>query len=78
MAIGGTLVYPAIDAMIQNTEVASTIFGLPIMKGAWQIGESVKIFSYTESVIPIILAVIVMAVLEKYLKNSSLRFFKLS
>ncbi len=69
MAIGGTLVYPAIDAMIQNTEVASTIFGLPIMKGAWQIGESVKIFSYTESVIPIILAVIVMAVLEKYLKK---------
>lgn len=54
MAIGGTLVYPAIDAMIQNTEVASTIFGLPIMKGAWQIGESVKVFSYTESVIPII------------------------
>lgn len=69
MAIGGTLVYPAIDTMIQNTEVASTIFGLPIMKGAWQIGESVKIFSYTESVIPIILAVIVMAVLEKYLKK---------
>lgn len=69
MAIGGTLVYPAIDAMIQNTEVASTIFGLPIMKGAWQIGESVKVFSYTESVIPIILAVIVMAVLEKYLKK---------
>lgn len=69
MAIGGTLVYPAIDAMIQNTEVASTIFGLPIMKGAWQIGESVRVFSYTESVIPIILAVIVMAVLEKFLKK---------
>ena len=69
MAIGGTLVYPAIDAMIQNTQVASTIFGLPIMKGAWQIGESVRVFSYTESVIPIILAVLVMALLEKYLKK---------
>lgn len=69
MAIGATLVYPAIDALIQNTEVASTIFGLPITKGAWQIGESTKIFSYTESVIPIILAVIVMSYLEKGLKK---------
>ncbi|MBS6561473.1 MAG: PTS transporter subunit EIIC, partial [Clostridiales bacterium] len=69
MAIGATLVYPAIDALIQNTEVASTIFGLPIMKGEWQIGEATKVFSYTESVIPIILAVIVMSYLEKGLKK---------
>lgn len=69
MAIGATLVYPAIDALMQNTEVASTIFGLPIMKGEWQIGEATKIFSYTESVIPIILAVIVMSYLEKGLKK---------
>ena len=69
MAIGATLVYPAIDTLIQNTEVVSTIFGLPIMKGEWQIGEATKIFSYTESVIPIILAVIVMSYLEKGLKK---------
>lgn len=69
MAIGATLVYPAIDAMIQDTAVKTTIFGLPIMKSAWQIGESVKVFSYTESVIPIILAVLVMAFLEKQLKK---------
>lgn len=69
MAIGAILVYPAIDTLIQNTEVVSTIFGLPIMKGEWQIGEATKIFSYTESVIPIILAVIVMSYLEKGLKK---------
>jgi len=69
MAIGATLVYPAIDAMIQDTAVKTTIFGLPIMKSAWQIGESVKVFSYTESVIPIIPAVLVMAFLEKQLKK---------
>ena len=69
MAIGATLVYPAVDALIQNAEVASTIFGMPIAKGAWQIGEATKIFSYTESVIPIILAVIVMSYLEKLLKK---------
>lgn len=69
MAIGATLVYPAIDAMIQDTAVKTTIFGLPIMKSAWQIGDSVKVFSYTESVIPIILAVIAMAFLEKQLKK---------
>ena len=69
MAIGATLVYPAIDALMQNTEVASTIFGLPIMKGEWQIGEATKVFSYTESVIPIILAVFVMSYLEKGLKK---------
>lgn len=69
MMIGATLVYPQIDALIQNTEVATTIFGLPVLKNAWEIGESVKVFSYTESVIPIILAVLVMAVLEKWLKR---------
>ena len=69
MAIAGTLVYPTVDALIQNTEVASKIFGLPIIKGAWQIGDATKVFSYTESVIPIILAVIVMSYLEKGLKK---------
>lgn len=69
MVIAGTLVYPSIDAIIQDAGTATTIFGLPVIKGAWQIGESVKVFSYTESVIPIILAVLVMAYLEKFLKK---------
>lgn len=69
MAIAGLLVYPQIDAMIQNVDQANTIFGLPVIKGAWKIGESVRVFSYVESVIPIILAVIVLAYLEKALKK---------
>lgn len=69
MVIAGTLVYPSIDAMIQDAGTATSIFGLPVIKGAWQIGDSVKVFSYTESVIPIILAVLVMAYLEKLLKR---------
>lgn len=69
MVIAGTLVYPGIDTMIQDVATKTTIFGLPVVKGAWQIGESVKVFSYTESVIPIILAVCVMAFLEKWLKR---------
>lgn len=69
MVIAGTLVYPGIDTMIQDVATKTTIFGLPVVKGAWQIGDSVKVFSYTESVIPIILAVCVMAFLEKWLKR---------
>lgn len=69
MVIAGTLVYPAIDTMIQDVATNTTLFGLPVIKGAWQIGDSVKVFSYTESVIPIILAVVVMAYLEKLLKK---------
>ncbi len=69
MAIAGLLVYPQMDAMIQNVEKATTIFGLPVVKGAWKIGESVRVFSYAESVIPIILAVIVLAYLERFLKK---------
>lgn len=67
MVIGASLVYPQVDALIQNTESATAIFGLPVLKSAWQIGSSVKVFSYTESVIPIILAVLCMAVLERWL-----------
>lgn len=69
MVIAGTLVYPSIDAMIQDAGTATTIFGFPVIKGAWKIGDSVKVFSYTESVIPIILAILVMAYLEKFLKR---------
>ena len=67
MVIGGTLVYPAVDAMIQDVSVSSSIFGIPIIKGAWKMGDSIRVFSYTESVIPIILAIVVMAYLERAL-----------
>lgn len=69
MVIGGFLCHPAIDAMIQDVGTASTVFGLPVIKKAFTIGESTKVFSYTESVIPIILAVIVLCFLEKWLKK---------
>ena len=67
MVVGASLVYPQMDALIQNTEQATTVFGLPVLKNAWQIGSSVKVFSYTESVIPIILAILCMAALERWL-----------
>jgi PTS system beta-glucosides-specific IIC component len=69
MVIGGLLCHPTIDAMIQDVETKSTIFGLPVIKKAFTIGESTKVFSYTESVIPIILAVIVLYFLETWLKK---------
>jgi PTS system beta-glucosides-specific IIC component len=69
MVIGGFLCHPTIDAMIQDVETKSTIFGLPVVKKAFTIGESTRVFSYTESVIPIILAVIVLYFLEKWLKK---------
>lgn len=69
MVIGATLVYPQMDAIIQDTSTITTIFGLPVMKNAWQMGESIRVFTYTESVIPIILAVLAMALLEKWLKK---------
>lgn len=69
MMLGGFLCHPAIDAMMQKVGEASTIFGLPVVKMAFSIGESTRIFAYTESVIPIILAVIVLYFLEKGLKK---------
>lgn len=44
-------------------------FWIASYKKAFTIGEATKVFSYTESVIPIILAVIVLHYLEKFLKN---------
>lgn len=67
--IGGLLVYPQIDAIIQDVGTATRVLGLPVIKGSWQIGETTKVFSYTESVIPIILAVIFLKYLEKLLKK---------
>ncbi|SKB48236.1 PTS system, beta-glucosides-specific IIC component [Lachnospiraceae bacterium] len=69
MVLGGFLCHPVIDALIQDVENPSSIFGLPVIKKAFTIGESTKVFSYTESVIPIILAVIVLHFLEKALKK---------
>lgn len=69
MVLGAFLCHPVIDALIQDVETASTIFGLPVIKKAFTIGESTKVFSYTESVIPIILAVIVLSFLERWLKK---------
>ena len=69
MVLGAFLCHPVIDALIQDVETASTIFGLKKKKKAFTIGESTKVFSYTESVIPIILAVIVLCFLERFLKK---------
>lgn len=67
--IGALLVYPEMDAIMQNASAATHVLGLPVVKGAWKIGEATKVFSYVESVIPIILVVIVLKYLEKFLKK---------
>ena len=69
MAIGGLLVYPQIDALMQDASTVTRVLGIPMVKGAWQIGDVERVFSYTESVIPIILVVIVLKYLEKLLKK---------
>lgn len=69
MVLGAFLCHPVIDALVQDVSTPSTIFGLPVIKQAFTIGESTKIFSYTESVIPILLAVIILSVLERWLKK---------
>lgn len=69
MTIGGFLCYPQIDAIIQDASTATSIFGLPVIKGAWTIGETTKAFSYTGSVIPILLAVFVLVYIERVLKK---------
>ena len=69
MTIGGFLCYPQIDGIIQDVATVTRIFGLPVIKGAWTIGDSTRVFSYTESVIPILLAVLVLMYLERLLKK---------
>ena len=69
MTLGAFLCYPAIDALVQDVSTASNIFGLPVVKTAFTIGDSTKVFSYTESVIPIILSVIALSFLEKGLER---------
>lgn len=63
------LCYPAIDKIVQDVGTQTTIFGLPIVKASWTIGESTKVFGYTESVIPILLTVFVLAYVERFLKK---------
>lgn len=69
MVLGAFLCHPNIDALVQDVDTKSTIFGLPVVKMAFTIGESTRVFAYVESVIPIILAVIVLHFLEKGLKK---------
>ena len=69
MMLGAFLCHPTIDVMIQDVATKSTIFGLPVIKMAFTVGEKSKVFAYTESVIPIILAVICLYFLEKWLKK---------
>ncbi|MBR2824914.1 MAG: PTS transporter subunit EIIC [Solobacterium sp.] len=69
MVLGAFLCYPQIDALVQDVATASNIFGLPVVKTAFTIGEQTRVFSYTESVIPIVLSVIVLSYLEKFLKK---------
>ena len=69
MMLGGFICHPTIDALVQDVATKSTIFGLPVIKMAFTVGESSKVFAYTESVIPILLGVIVLYFLEKFLKK---------
>ncbi len=69
MILGGFLCYPQVDALVQDVSTATTIYGLPVVKMAWTIGESTRVFSYTESVIPILLTILVLAFLESGLKR---------
>ncbi len=69
MVIGAFLCHPTIDALVQDISTVSTIFGLTVPKMAFTIGSSSKVFAYTESVIPIILAVIILSYLERFLKK---------
>lgn len=69
MMLGGLICHPTIDALVQDVATKSTIFGLPVIKMAFTVGDSTKVFAYTESVIPIILGVIVLSFLERFLRK---------
>lgn len=69
MALGAFLVYPEVESIMMDYTTETTIFGLPVIKGAWGSGETLRIFSYVESVIPIVISIIVLAILEKWLKK---------
>ncbi|MGN1383089.1 MAG: beta-glucoside-specific PTS transporter subunit IIABC [Eubacterium sp.] len=69
MMVGAFLVYPDVDKLVQDVSTITKIFDIPIVKGSWTIGDSTKVFSYTESVIPILLCVFVLYWIEKFLKK---------
>ncbi|MBM7541639.1 PTS transporter subunit EIIC [Amphibacillus cookii] len=69
MTLGAFLLYPAVNEMMLDYTTKSTIFGLPVIKGAWGSGETLRIFNYVESVIPILISIIVLSFLEKWLKK---------
>lgn len=69
MVLGGFLVYPKVIEMMQDYKTAANIFGIPFIKGAWGTGDSLRVFSYVESVIPIVLTVGALYFLEKWLKR---------
>ena len=74
MVLGGFLCHPTIEGIMTKVDESgvltnTTIFGLPVIKKAFTIGESTKVFSYVESVVPIILCVIALSFLEKWLKK---------
>ena len=49
MMLGAFICHPTIDALVQDVATSSSIFGLPVIKMAFTIGESSKVFAYTES-----------------------------
>lgn len=69
MVIGAFLVYPDVTNLMADYTTKSTIFGLPVIKGAWGSGETLRVFSYVESVIPIILSVLLLSYIERWLKK---------
>ena len=60
MVLGAFLCYPQIESLILNVSEKSTIFGFPVIKTAFTIGDATGTFDYTESVVPIILSVFVL------------------
>ncbi|MBM6615258.1 PTS transporter subunit EIIC [Desemzia sp. RIT804] len=69
MTLGAFLVYPQVESIMMDYTTNTTIFGLPVIKGAWGSGDTLRVFSYVESVIPIVISIIVLAFLERALKK---------
>lgn len=69
MTLGGFLCYPQLDEIIQDTASVTRIFGAAVGKSAWTIGDATRVFSYTESVIPILLAVLALVYVERLLRR---------
>ncbi|MDK6688150.1 MULTISPECIES: PTS transporter subunit EIIC [Aerococcus] len=65
--LGAFLVYPPFNEIMLDYSSNTFIFGLPVIKGAWGRGDSLKVFSYVESVIPIILTIIILYYVEQLL-----------